>query len=149
VNLSQRCQYGLRALFELGKRNPGEPVSIAEIAEAQAIPPRFLEQILAQLKQAGYVESRRGVQGGYLLSVSPDQLTVGEVIRFFEGPFTPVRCIAGKDGSDCPLKGNCAFMGLWDRARVAVEGVYDTTTFKDLIDEEVAAAEGRIPNYCI
>lgn len=149
MSLSQKCQYALRAIFELSGRREEGPVSISEIAEAQAIPPRFLEQILGQLKQAKYVESHRGVQGGYVLAVSPRGLSVGEVIRFFEGPLSPVKCITGQKGRVCPLRGDCAFMGLWERATKAVEEVYDTTTFQDLIDEQEAASVGRVANWCI
>ncbi len=148
MNLSRKCQYALRALFELAGRPGRDPVPVGEIAKAQAVPPRFLELILAQLKQAGYVESRRGVQGGYLLAVSPDELSIGDVIRFVEGPLAPVECIAGGE-TDCPLQGNCAFIGLWERARQAVADVYDNTTFHDLIEEHLAAARRHVPDYCI
>ncbi len=68
--VSQKSQYALRAVFELARRNGGLPVKIADIAEAQAIPQRFLEVIMNQLKQGGFVESRRGKRGGYLLARS-------------------------------------------------------------------------------
>jgi len=148
MNLSQKCQYGLRALLELAKHFGQSPTTINEIAEAQAIPPRFLEQILAQLRQKGYVDSRRGVQGGYMMAISPAVLSVGEVIRFFEGPLSPVRCIAPQS-EPCALFGHCAFMGLWQRAQKAVEEIYDSTTFQDLIEEEQAAQNKRAVDWCI
>jgi Rrf2 family protein len=149
MNLSQRCQYALRALFELATRRGEGPIPTGEIAEAQAIPPRFLELILAQLKQAGYVESQRGAKGGYQLAVSPDALTVGEVIRFVEGPLGPVQCLAGADQADCPLLGQCVFLGLWERAHEAVSRVYDTTSLQDLIDQAGAAEDRYVGSYCI
>lgn len=149
MNISQKCQYALRALFELSKREGEGPLAAAEIAQAQAIPPRFLELILGQLRQGGYVESRRGVQGGYMLAVSPEDLTVGEVIRFVDGPLAPVRCVAGRGGQECPLRGSCAFMGLWERARAAVADVYDGTTFQDLAEQDREAAGQYVANYCI
>jgi Rrf2 family protein len=136
MDLSQKCQYALRGLYELAWRYGGEPARISEISQAQAIPPRFLEIILGELKQAGYVQSRRGAKGGYMLSVRPDELTVGRVIRFVDGPLSPVKCIGGQGAEDCPLEGQCAFMGLWKKAISAVTDVYDTTTFQDLIDEQ-------------
>ena len=149
MSLSQKCQYALRAILELAKRQGQGPTTTAEIAEAQAIPARFLELILGQLRHGGFVESRRGVRGGYLLQFSPQALTVGEVIRFVDGAVAPVRCLAEGKGTDCPLFGSCAFMGMWTRARDAVADVYDTTTFQDLIDEELAVAEGYVASYCI
>ena len=149
MTISQKCQYGLRAIFHLAKQQGEGPITAAEIAEAQAIPARFLEQILGQLRQGGFVESRRGVQGGYLLAIAPAALSVGEIIRFIDGPLLPVRCVGGDKTIDCPLRGDCAFMGLWSRARDAVAKVYDETTFEDLINEERAATEKYVASYCI
>src|SRR5438309_5237955 len=86
MNISVKSDYALRALFDLASQSPGEPVKIADIARRQKIPQKFLELILASLKQGGFVESRRGAEGGYLLARSPGDLTVGEVLRFVEGP---------------------------------------------------------------
>ena len=83
--ISQKCLYAMRAIFELSLREDSEPVKINKIADAQNIPPRFLEIILNQLKHAGFVESKRGKQGGYVLSYSPDELKVGEIINAVQG----------------------------------------------------------------
>ncbi len=145
MNVSQKCQYALRAVFELSRRPRQSPVRTSEIAEAQAIPPKFLELILGELKRAGLVESRRGARGGYLLLGQPDRLTVGEVIRFVDGPVAPVKCITETERADCPLYGGCAFIGMWSRARDALDHVFDNTTFQDLIDEDRSA----VADYCI
>jgi Rrf2 family protein len=146
MNVSQKCQYALRALFELARRQGQGPVPVGEIAEAQAIPSRFLELILGELKHAGYVESRRGAQGGYVLAVSPWDLSVGDVIRFVDGPLAPVKCLGGQREKDCPLYGNCAFMDVWERAMKAVGEVYDSTSLQELIDQQ---SSPRMANYCI
>ena len=103
--ISQKCQYALRAIFDLAKHYGQGPVKIGDVAEAQAIPPRFLEVILSQLKQGGFVESRRGAEGGYLLARAPRQLVVGEVLRFVEGPLGPIVCVTGGSGEPCPIHG--------------------------------------------
>jgi Rrf2 family protein len=149
MNVSQKCQYALRGIYELAVRYGRGVVRIGEIATAQAIPPRFLELILNQLRQGGFVESRRGVQGGYMLAVSPEELTVGEIIRFIDGPLAPVKCVAGEESAECPLYGSCAFLELWQRARDAVAEVYDSMTFKDLVDRQRASAQKHAANYCI
>jgi len=149
MTVSQKCQYALRAVFELAKRHGQGPTTIAEIAKAQAIPVKFLELILRELRRGGFTESRRGVHGGYLLAVPPGALAVGEIIRFIDGELAPVRCIGPGAESDCPLHGNCAFTDLWTRARDAVREVYDATTFQDLVDAERAAAERYIASYAI
>ena len=145
MNVSRKCQYALRAVFELSRRPRLRPVRTSEIAEAQAIPPKFLELILGELKRGGFVESRRGARGGYLLLRQPDRVTVGEVIRFVDGPVTPVKCIAETEQEDCPIHGGCAFVGMWRRTRDALNDVFDNTTFQDLLDEDLSAAA----DYCI
>lgn len=140
MNLSQKCQYALRALFELAHRPDGGPISSRQIAAAQAIPPNFLELILKEMRQAGWVDSSRGPNGGYVLAVRPNELSVGEVIRFFEGPLSPVKRMDGTDGWHCQMKDRCAFAGLWDRAKAALSEVYDRTTFQDIMAENIAVS---------
>jgi Rrf2 family transcriptional regulator, cysteine metabolism repressor len=151
MQVSQKCQYTLRALFELAKRGGAEPVAAAEIADAQAIPSRFLELILQDLRSRGMVESRRGNKGGYALAISPKTTSVGDVIRAVDGPLAPVKCVAGRSDESCRLKKTrCAFMGVWERARKAMEEVYDNTTLQNLIDDERAAAEQRgLPAFAV
>jgi Rrf2 family transcriptional regulator, cysteine metabolism repressor len=145
MQLSLKCQYTLRALFELAKRQGGESASAAEIADAQAIPARFLELILQGLKAGGMVESRRGIKGGYVLASLPQNISVGDVIRMVDGSLAPVTCLAGRSGEDCRLKGGCAFAGVWRKAQKAVEEVYDKTSLQDLIDDERTAASQNVP----
>ena len=151
MSVSQKCQYALRALFELAKRDTDRPTAMAQVAEAQAIPPKFLELILSELRQGGFVESHRGRGGGYILRIKPDALTVGAIIRFVDGPVAPVKCVAGDSPSDttCTLHANCAFVDMWSRARDAVASVYDNTTFQDLIDNERLGAGAKANMYCI
>ncbi len=134
--VSQKCQYALRAVFELARCHGQGSIKIARIAEAQAIPRRFLEVILSQLKQAGFVASQRGNKGGYFLTRPPDDLTVGEVMQFVQGPLGPVSCIVGDAKNPCPLYGNCAFLPMWKEVQKALSDIYDNTTFQDLIDQE-------------
>ena len=147
MHISQKCQYSLRAVFELARRYDQGRVKIAEIAECQAIPVRFLEQILAQLRQGGFVESRRGSAGGYLLARSPSDVSVGDIVRFIEGPFGPVKCT--NEVTDCPLTGECVFLPMWERAREAMASVYDTTTFQDLLDQKARMRGSVALNYSI
>jgi len=149
MGVSQKCQYALRAVFELAKQQGKGPVKIAHIARTQAIPTRFLEVILNQLKQAGFVESRRGSAGGYVLTRSSASLTVGEIIRFIEGPLSPVQCIAGGGGEHCPLHTECSFLPMWEKAAAALSKVYDTTTFDYLVEQERQRKGTYIPNYSI
>jgi Rrf2 family protein len=147
--LSQKCQYAIRSVFELAKRQGLGPVNVGEIAQAQAIPPRFLEVILVQLKQGGFVESRRGNVGGYLLRRKRDELTVGEVIRFVEGPLAPVGCIPSDSKVTCVLQGRCVFLPMWERAMKAASEVYDEITFEALVEQESHMGMCCTPSYAI
>lgn len=133
--ITQKCQYALRAIYELARRQQKGPCKIGTVAEAQDIPVRFLENILNSLKGAGIVDSMRGKDGGYFLAKPADAITVGEVIRFIQGPLAPVECGSNLEEDDCSLYEDCVFRPLWDRARRALETVYDGTTFQDLVDQ--------------
>jgi Rrf2 family protein len=115
----------------------------------QAIPPRFLEVILGELKQAGFLESRRGAEGGYRLIRAPESLTVEEVIRFIEGPIGPVHCVKDESDERCPLRGSCAFMSMWREVQQAMTGIYRTTTFQRLVDEDARRHDEFVLTYSI
>ena len=148
--VSQKCQYAIRAMFELARRHGQGPVKISEIAEAQAIPLRFLQVILNQLRGGDFVISRRGSEGGYFLSRQPDRITVGGIIQFIEGPIVPVACMAGgKAAGKCRIHGNCVFIRMWGRAAKAMSDVYDGTSFQDLVDEHTRMQSGASFSYFI
>ena len=148
MNLSQKCQYALRALYELALRWGQGPVKIAEIASRQGIPARFLEQILGDLKRGGFVRSHRGARGGYELGLAPGDLSVGAIIRFVDGPLSPVDFLTRRPSGNHLTAGDYALMDMYGRVRDAVAAVYDGTTFQNLVDEH-AVGVGRRGNYCI
>ena len=125
MNISVKGEYALQAIFDLASQPSGEPIKIAEIARRQKIPQKFLELILAGLKQAGFVESRRGAEGGYLLARPADSLTVGEVLHFVEGPQSSKGHAGRKTGTP--------FADMWQRVDRAVSEVIDKTTFAELV----------------
>ncbi len=132
----KKNQYALRAIFELAKHMDQGPVKISDIATAQTIPLRFLEVILNQLKASGIVNSKRGFYGGYFLVKAPDQVSVGDVLRFLNRDLPATDCIACVSKSSCPFDGWCAFSSLWTRVKQAAFDIYDETSFQDLIDRE-------------
>jgi Rrf2 family protein len=123
--ISVKSDYALLAIFDLAAQRPGEPIRIADIARRQKIPQKFLELILAGLKQAGFVESRRGAEGGYLLARPPESLTLGEVLRSVEG------LRSGK--SHDRRQEQTPFTAMWERVDQAVSAVVDQTTFAGLL----------------
>ena len=124
MNISVKSEYALQAIFDLATQRPGEPVRIADIARRQSIPQKFLELILAGLKQGGFVESRRGAEGGDLLARAAESITVGEVLRFVEGPQQGKHRLRHQD--DTPFK------DMWQQVDQAVSGIVDKTTFAGL-----------------
>jgi Rrf2 family protein len=133
MSLSLKCQYAVRALFELAKRRSDGLVRLQEIAEAQHIPKRFLENILNGLRQGGFVQSKRGKEGGFRLNRDASEISVGDVIRFIENSIHPVGCVADQL---CPMTGKCIFIGLWNEANRAVEKVYDEKKLSDLVQDD-------------
>jgi Rrf2 family protein len=147
--LTQKCQYALKAIFELGRYFEKGPVKIGRIAKTQEIPARFLEVILNELKQGGFVASRRGNDGGYFLLKDPQQLTVGEIIRFVDGPLGPVRPPESPSHSRLELVSDHVFQHLWERANDALSDIYDATTFFDLLEEDGRMRRHVALNYAI
>jgi len=141
MNTSVKGDYALHAIFDLALQKQGEPIKIAEIARRQKIPQKFLELILAGLKQGGFVESRRGAEGGYLLAKPPDTITVGEVIRFVEG--TKSNKQSGKQ------QAGDAFSDTWQRVERAVSDVIDHTTFAELVRNWREKQTKYVPNWDI
>lgn len=139
MNVSVKCEYALRAVFDLALAAPGQPIRIADIAARQKIPQKFLETILADLKKLGYLESRRGAEGGYMLARSPETLTVGEVLRGVEGGRTG-RATLEQPG---PLE------EFWDRVDGAIAQVIDRTTFSELAREWRERQANFEPNWDI
>jgi Rrf2 family transcriptional regulator, cysteine metabolism repressor len=121
MNFSVKSEYALQAVFDLAQQTPGDSVKIADIARRQKIPQKFLELILASLKQGGFVESRRGAEGGYRLARPANEITVGEVLQFIEG------------SKKTKQHGPTAFTALWERVDGAVSSILDHTSFADLV----------------
>ncbi|HQZ13755.1 MAG TPA: Rrf2 family transcriptional regulator [Devosia sp.] len=143
--ISQKAKYALRALVALVRASGhGEPVLISEISRSQAIPKKFLEQILLELKRAGIVMSRRGRAGGYVLLRAPDKVTFGEVLRLIDGPIAPLPClskIAYRRCSDCADEGTCEIRHVFARVAEATRDVLDRTTLADAVADRVAVLQ--------
>jgi Rrf2 family protein len=132
----KKNQYALRAIFELAKHQGQGPKKISKIAEVQSIPLRFLEVILSQLKGSGLVDSKRGFYGGYYLTRSPENISVGDVLRFMDKPSGSAHCSACISESNCPFSGNCAFASMWNQVNDAIFEIYDGTSIQDLLNNE-------------
>jgi Rrf2 family cysteine metabolism transcriptional repressor len=139
MNISVKGEYALQAIFDLASNPTKEPVKIAEIARRQKIPQKFLELILASLKQGGFVESRRGAEGGYLLSKRAEAITIGEVLRFVEG--------RQEERSRLRRQSDSPFADLWERVDQAMDSVLDSTSFAQLAREWKEKHSRFVPNW--
>nr|WP_298095089.1 Rrf2 family transcriptional regulator [uncultured Shinella sp.] len=134
--ISQKSKYALRALLALARVAPGETMRIAAIAARETIPKKFLEQILLDLKRAGFVASRRGKHGGYLLLRSPEEIVFGDVLRLMEGPFVPLGCLSRgghRPCTDCRDRALCAVRRVFAKVAAASDEILDGTTLSDLL----------------
>ena len=144
MKISKKCQYALKAVFELAWRNQGEPIRTHEIAEAQRVSHRFMEIILNELKHGGFVNSRRGNEGGYMLALDASKLTVRKIIEYIEGPISLVQ-----NNDDTTSVGNEAFAELWQEINNAVGKTCENKSFADLVEFERAKRDKCALNYSI
>ena len=142
MDVSVKGEYALRAVFDLAGRAGSDPVKIAEIAARQRIPQKFLELILSQLKQGGFLGSRRGADGGYFLARPARNITVGDVLRHIDGPISP-----GRKQQRGNLPPDSPFPELWQEVERALSSVIDKTTFADLVGRWKEKNARRVANW--
>jgi Rrf2 family transcriptional regulator, cysteine metabolism repressor len=141
---STKAEYGVRVMVELARRAGedragGDPISLAEIAEHDGLPLAYLEHLVARLRKAGLVDSRRGSRGGYMLARSPVEITMAEVVEALEGSIAPIECISeASDGTIvCSRESDpehvCPTKLLWTKVRYAIVRTLQETTLADLV----------------
>jgi Rrf2 family protein len=135
MKLTVRGEYALRALTYLGRFYGSHVIRIQEVSEAEAIPKRFLEQILNDLRTGGFVESRRGIAGGYRLAKPPERIPLAAVVRHIEGALAPVGCVSENyyEKCNCPDENRCALRSVMKEVRDAVAGLMEKMTLADLV----------------
>jgi Rrf2 family protein len=162
---STKAEYGVRVMVELARRAGaegtggegagGDPISLAEIAEHDGMPLAYLEHLVARLRKAGLVDSRRGSRGGYLLARSPTEITMAEVVEALEGSIAPIECISeASDGSIvCSRESDpghvCPTKLLWTRVRGAIVRTLRDTTLADLVLAPALPAGAALPSLDI
>ena len=134
MKITYKGDYALKALLQLALQyDQGEVLSINEIAKRGDMPVNFLEQILLTLRKGGFVKAKRGVKGGFSLARHPKDITVGDVIRFIDGPLEPISCVEGDHYKGCKDTAGCIFRSVWIDVRNAISIVVDTLTFEELV----------------
>ena len=139
MQLSKRCEYGLRALIDiaLAKELGKARVPVQDLVTYEKIPTKFLEQILVQLKKAGYLSSHRGPSGGYSLAKDPSKIFFGDVIRQMNGPLAPILCASktAYEPCSCPSEKHCGLHLLMLELRSAISQVLDRTSLSDMVKQ--------------
>jgi len=133
MQLSMRTDYALRALFTLVEHYGGKPIPINELARRNDIPKRFLEHIMLDLKARGWVSSTAGKRGGYVLARNPARITMGEVVRHFDGYLAPIACVSVTDYKRCSQEPVCRFRRVMLEARNVVARLMDSATLADVM----------------
>jgi Rrf2 family transcriptional regulator, cysteine metabolism repressor len=140
---STKAEYGVRVMVALARRDGEAPISLAEIADDDGLPLAYLEHLVARLRKAELVDSRRGARGGYLLARPADEITMAEVVSALEGSIAPIECITeGTDGSlVCAREAAdddrvCATKLLWTRVRGSIVRTLEDTTLSDLVQDK-------------
>jgi Rrf2 family protein len=136
--LSMKAKYALRAMTVLARH--AEPLPAHRIAQDARVPEKFLETILVDLRRAGFVASKRGLQGGHALAMPPERVGLGDLIRSIDGPLAPIRCAsltAYRPCEDCPDPAQCSVRDLMTEVRNAISGILDQRTLRDHLQREL------------
>src|SRR5580692_12595235 len=138
MKISKRGEYALRALIDIGIAGElgHKLVQIRELAEQEKLPVKFLEQILMQLKAAGYIDSKRGKKGGYFIKMPLHKIKFGMVIRLIDGPLAPIACVSqtAYERCTCPDEEHCGLRMLMLDVRNAISNVLDRFTLADVVE---------------
>jgi Rrf2 family protein len=132
VWVTRKTDYATRAVVALAMTDGDAPLKIHDIAARTRTPASFLEQILPQLRAAGIVHSVRGPNGGYRLKMAAEDITLGRVVRLFQGPIAPIGCATASAPEPCDMSIGCAIRSTWEEVREAITPILESTTFADL-----------------
>ena len=144
MKLSTRTRYAVRAIIELAQHTSNKPLQLKIIAQRQDISVKYLEQLMAVLRSAGFVRSIRGSKGGYVLAKAPNQIKLNDVLHRLEGTVATVECVEHEDY--CSRSADCAARYLWMQVEQAIDKVLGAITLQDLVDK---ANEEKKLNYQI
>lgn len=134
LKLSTKGQYGVRAMFEIARGYPENPVTIKEISDRQNVSVAYLEQILNKLRRAGIIKSVKGPGGGYLLAAEPGAISIAAILKELEGPIAITSCLDPEEG--CARVEGCVTHLLWRALGSKIEAFLKTITLEDLIKKE-------------
>ncbi len=133
MKISRKCDYALRALFHLASGSQGELFSVKELSSENDIPRRFLENIMIEMKEQGWVNSVSGREGGYFLAIEPKSLTIGKVVRYFDGFVAPIGCVSLLHYEPCSQENKCRMRRIFLSIRNETARILDSSTIESLL----------------
>jgi len=138
LKLSTKGRYGLRAMVDLAiNSTEDQVVALSQIAERQEISVNYLEQLIARLRRAGLVQGIRGAQGGYILSKSPEDISIGDILRALEGNLNPVECTEIIGDNICNNSDVCVTKYVWKRISDSINQTVDSIKLSELLEESI------------
>ena len=143
MKVTKKGEYAMRALVDLALNYKKGMRQIQDIVREETIPEKFLEQILIILKNAGIIQSKRGIGGGYLLSRSPDKISLGEVIRVIDGPIGPMSCVDKSGDGGCPKEVVCGIRSVMVDVNNAMTDILDRVTLADVCNRSRGMIERK------
>jgi len=149
MKVSYKGDYALKVILDLSEQYMCELVHIEDISQRQDIPKKFLEQILLALKKGGFVQSKKGPNGGYFLTRHPKEIYLGEVLRYVEGPLLPISCLDPNAAAGCDFVPKCVFYEIWQKVSLAIEEIIDDINFEQIMKRAADLSQIEVINYHI
>lgn len=134
MKLSTKSRYSARILIELARHSKDSPLQTSRISTKQHIPMKYLEQLITILRKAGFIESYRGPRGGHRLAIPPSMISLGQIVRMFEGQNELVQCVS--DTEKCELADECRLRTAWQQATEALYLKLDTISIESLVEPQ-------------
>lgn len=141
MKVSTKGRYALKFMFDLALNADIAPISLRDVSARQDVSVKYLEQIVPPLVNAGFILSTRGKSGGYSLSKNASEYTVGDIVNLLEGDVAPAPCTAN---APCPNAAGCVEKKVWDKVKAAVDGVLNSITLQDMVDESHGGSKGEL-----
>ncbi|MFC1517443.1 RrF2 family transcriptional regulator [Candidatus Margulisiibacteriota bacterium] len=149
MKVSYKGDYATKIILDLSEIYPNKLAHIEDIAKRQDIPQNYLEQILLTLKKGGFVQSKKGPNGGYSLTRRPEEISLGEIIRFIEGPVYPISCCDPQGTQTCKETKKCAFIGIWKEVGDGIANIVDNINFEQIKERTRKIREKEAISYHI
>ncbi|MCF6248572.1 MAG: Rrf2 family transcriptional regulator [Desulfobacula sp.] len=149
MRISYKTDYALKVILHLSDIYPDKKNHIKDISKVQDIPQKFLEQVLLLLKKGGFVMSKKGPGGGYYLKKAPDQISMGDIIKYIDGSVSPISCIDQGNEKSCDFSSFCVFKPVFHDVEKAILNIIGNKNFKELLQEQKSLRKNSVLDFQI